>query len=190
MASASDPPQDPASDPKPRKYRGAEVPAGLNIPMCLCGDICILREARDCAYYFGRRFFMCANYDHEPTPRKYQGDGRPSPPPLCEFFQWLDLEQTSKKRAEVYSIHREAVQDFLREEQWEREKQEFIERKRKEAEARRQYAEEQRLRREEAERRAAADREAERERKRERARRAREAGPDAQRKGKWPRCTQ
>ncbi|KAL6640854.1 hypothetical protein ACP70R_019035 [Stipagrostis hirtigluma subsp. patula] len=180
MASASDPPQDPASDSPPRKYRGAEVPEGLNIPMCLCGTICILREARDCSYTFRRRFFMCANYDHEPPAGKYQGDGHP----------WLDLEQTPEKKAEVYRIHKEAVQGWLRVEQWEKEKHEFAERKRKEAEARRQYAEEQRLRREEAERRAAAEREAERERMRQRARRARKARPDAQRKGKWPRCTQ
>jgi hypothetical protein len=37
---------------------------------------------------------------------------------------------------------------------------------------------------------ATAAREADRERKRERARRAKEAGPDAMRKGKYPRCTQ
>jgi hypothetical protein len=35
-----------------------------------------------------------------------------------------------------------------------------------------------------------AAREADRERKRERACRAKEAGPDAMRKGKYPRCTQ
>ena len=39
-------------------------------------------------------------------------------------------------------------------------------------------------------RKAAAEREADRERKRERARRAKEAGLEAIRKGKYPRCTQ
>ena len=38
--------------------------------------------------------------------------------------------------------------------------------------------------------RQAEEREAERERKRERARHAKEAGPEAIRKGKYPRCTQ
>ena len=42
----------------------------------------------------------------------------------------------------------------------------------------------------EVERRQAEEREADRERKRERARRAKEAGPEAIRKGKYPRCTQ
>jgi hypothetical protein len=40
------------------------------------------------------------------------------------------------------------------------------------------------------EREAAQAREADKERKRERARRAKAAGPDAIRKGKYPRCTQ
>ena len=40
------------------------------------------------------------------------------------------------------------------------------------------------------ERQEAEAREADREKKRERARRAKEAGPEAIRKGKYPRCTQ
>ena len=40
------------------------------------------------------------------------------------------------------------------------------------------------------ERRQAEERETDRERKRERARRAKKAGPEAIRKGKYPRCTQ
>ena len=43
---------------------------------------------------------------------------------------------------------------------------------------------------EEVDRKAAAEREVDRERKQERARRAKEAGPEAIRKGKYPRCTQ
>ena len=39
-------------------------------------------------------------------------------------------------------------------------------------------------------RRQAEEREADRDRKQERARRAKEAGPEAIRKGKYPRCTQ
>jgi hypothetical protein len=50
--------------------------------------------------------------------------------------------------------------------------------------------EEIRIHREIKEREVAAAREADRERKRERACRAKEAGPDAMRKGKYPRCTQ
>ena len=43
---------------------------------------------------------------------------------------------------------------------------------------------------EEVDRKAVVEREADRERKRERARCAKEAGPEAIRKGKYPRCTQ
>jgi septal ring factor EnvC (AmiA/AmiB activator) len=50
--------------------------------------------------------------------------------------------------------------------------------------------EEIRIRQEIKECEAAAAREADRERKRERARRAKEGGPDAMRKGKYPHCTQ
>jgi len=42
----------------------------------------------------------------------------------------------------------------------------------------------------EAEEREGKERDADRERKRERARHAKEAGPEAIRKGKYPRCTQ
>ena len=55
-------------------------------------------------------------------------------------------------------------------------------------EKRKKDREEIRLRIEEVDRKAAADREADRERKRERARRAKEAGPEAIRKGKYTRC--
>ena len=46
------------------------------------------------------------------------------------------------------------------------------------------------MRMEEVDRKATAEREADRERKRERTRRAKEAGPEAIRKDKYPMCTQ
>ena len=102
-----------------------------------------------------------------------------SPPPLCDFIQWLDNDQNDSQKLWVDMNMR-----------W-----------RREAYARREYEQQQeelRLKREEEERmrKAAHDhtvaqaREAERARKRERARRAKAAGPDALRKGKYPRCTQ
>jgi hypothetical protein len=57
-------------------------------------------------------------------------------------------------------------------------------------EKRKEQQEEIHIRREIKECEAVAAREANREKKRERARQAKEAGPDAMRKGKWPRCTQ
>jgi hypothetical protein len=59
-----------------------------------------------------------------------------------------------------------------------------------EAEKCKEQHEEIRIRREIKAREAVTAHEADREGKRERARRAKEAGPDAMRKGKYPRCTQ
>jgi hypothetical protein len=59
----------------------------------------------------------------------------------------------------------------------------------KQEEKRKKQQEEICIRWEIKEREAVATHETDRERKRERARRAKEAGPDAMRKGKYPRCT-
>jgi hypothetical protein len=63
-------------------------------------------------------------------------------------------------------------------------------RQKKQEQKRKEQQEEIRIRRETKEREAVAAHEVDRERKRERARRAKEAGPDAMRKEKYPRCTQ
>jgi hypothetical protein len=61
---------------------------------------------------------------------------------------------------------------------------------RKQEEKRKEQQEEIRIRREIKEREATATREIDRERNGERACQAKEAGPDAMRKEKYPRCTQ
>ena len=102
-----------------------------------------------------------------------------SPPALCDFVQWLDTEQSQEAKDH---IEREAWwaaerwQRMLREEQME--------------EKRKKDQEDIRKRIAEVERQEAEAREADREKKRERARRAKEAGPEAIRKWKYPRCTQ
>jgi hypothetical protein len=105
-------------------------------------------------------------------------------------LQWLDLEQTQEKRDECERICRTATRDFLAQGEREDRRREQAEERRRWIEAQRKQQEEERLQRELEAHQAAAAREAERERMRERARRARDAGPDALRKGKWPRCTQ
>src|SRR5436190_20843378 len=120
-----------------------------------------------------------------------------SPPTLCEFIDYLDLEQSPEDIAEVERIaqdaraHWRAMEVFdsimqrsneaLREEEEQRCKFEAA-RKQEEEEARKRVEDHQRRKREE--------REAERERMRERARRARESRAVGLRKGKYPRCTQ
>ena len=120
-----------------------------------------------------------------------------SPPPLCEFIDYLDLEQSPEDNAEVERIAQDArvrwraievfdgimqrSNEALREEEEQRRKFE-VARKQEEEEARKRVQDRQRCEIEE--------REAERERMRERARRARESGAAGLKKGKYPRCTQ
>ena len=72
---------------------------------------------------FGKRFFMCENYEYDP-PKHYGKDrakvlqniirvslsdllmtsnmiwGK-TPPPLCDFVQWLDTEQSQQDKDHV-----------------------------------------------------------------------------------------
>ena len=98
-----------------------------------------------------------------------------TPPPLCDFEQWIDTE--------IPPIHKE-IRDGLKE--MHAKFRARYEMEQKEEAARKE-------RREEEQRRIAAAQREEREKKLERVRRAKaamEENPDAQRKGKWPRCTQ
>jgi Skp family chaperone for outer membrane proteins len=94
-------------------------------------------------------------------------------------LQRLDCEQAEQDKRYVEATGRSTR------ERWQR----IVEAKKQE-EKRKERQEEICIRREIIEHEAAATREADRERKRERARRAKEAGPDAMMKGKYPRCTQ
>ncbi|CAN6309143.1 unnamed protein product [Urochloa humidicola] len=136
--------------------------------MCFCGDLCKLMQSKVLGVYYGMRFFMCDNFEYDPP--KLSGNMRP---------KWLDTEQSEEDKAHVEqkaSAARASWQRMMHEEQQE--------------EKRKKDQEEIRKRMEEIERQEAQEREADRERKRERARRAKAAGPEAIRKGKYPRCTQ
>lgn len=178
------------------------VPEGVNVPMCFCGDLCKLVRCKVLGDYYGMRFFMCDNYEYDPpkiyssvrakvitnhssvfsTPffPKYSNLlGAQSPPHLCDFMQWLDTQQSAEDKAHVEeeaASARARWQRMMHEEQRE--------------EKRKKDQEDIRRRMEDIDRKEAEAREADRERKRERARRAKEAGPEAIRKGKYPRCTQ
>ena len=85
--------------------------------MCFCGSLCKLMKSRVLGDDFGMRFFMCENYEYDPS--KHYGKDRvkvlqntirvchsrqlvmtsnmiwgKTPPPLCDFVQWLDTEQS------------------------------------------------------------------------------------------------
>ena len=49
------------------------VPQGVQVPMCFCGSLCKLMESKVLGDDFGRRFFMCENYEFDP-PKRYGKD--------------------------------------------------------------------------------------------------------------------
>ena len=96
-------------------------------------------------------------------------------PLLCDFEQWIDTE--------IKPEDKEWMQKLLR---WEADDNEMMEKRRREEALEKEHKEEE-------ERRRVASHREERERKLERAQLAKaamEENPDAQRKGKWFRCTQ
>ena len=102
-----------------------------------------------------------------------------SPPPLCDFVQWLDTEQSQEAKDHIEHEARWAAerwQRMLHEEKMEEKC------KKDQKDIRKRIAE--------VERQEAEAREADREKKRERARHVKEAGLEAIRKGKYPWCTQ
>src|SRR5438128_11822337 len=103
----------------------------------------------------------------------------PSPPPLCEYIDYLDLEQSPEDIAEVQRIAQDArarwrameVFDSIMQRSNEALREEEEQRRRKFEAARKQEEEEARKRVEDCQRHEREEREAERERMRERARR-------------------
>ena len=102
-----------------------------------------------------------------------------SPPPLFDFVQWLDTEQSQ-----------EAKDHVEREARWAAERWQRMLHEEKMEEKRKKDLEEIQKTIAEVEHQEAEAREADREKKRERAPPAKKAGPEAIRKGKYPRCTQ
>ena len=98
-----------------------------------------------------------------------------TPPPLCDFEQWIDIEIKQEDKKWMETLKR-----------LDAEREERLERRRKVEAAEKEHEVEIQMRRQ-------AEAREVRERKLERVRRAKaalEENPDAMRKGKWPRCTQ
>ncbi|KAG2579354.1 hypothetical protein PVAP13_6NG282600 [Panicum virgatum] len=153
-------------------YVRLPLPSGVSVPMCFCGDPCKVDVSIEEDTY-KQRYWMCANYAFDPTPHQIR-IGLLTPPPLCDFEQWIDTEikEEDKRYMEMCK-------------KWEAERLERVEKRRQEEAAEKERHEEQQ--------RLAAKRREEREWKLERARRAKaamEENPDALRKEKWPRCMQ
>ena len=55
------------------------VPQGVQVPMSFCGSLCKLMESKVLGDDFGKRFFMCDNYEYD-LPKRY-GKDKPNVPP-------------------------------------------------------------------------------------------------------------
>ena len=55
------------------------VTQGVQVPMCFCGLLCKLMESKVLGDDFGRRFFMCDNYEYDPP--KHYGKDKPKVSP-------------------------------------------------------------------------------------------------------------
>ncbi|TKV90469.1 hypothetical protein SEVIR_9G031200v4 [Setaria viridis] len=142
------------------------MPSGVPVPMCFCGDPC--KIASDAEDTYRQRYWMCSNFAFEPTLCQRRIN-KMTPPPLCDFEQWIDTE--------IKPEDKEEMQEMLR---WEEEMKETMEKRRGEKAAEKEHKEEE-------ERRHVAANEEEREKKLERARQAKvaiEENPDALTKGK------
>ncbi|XP_066355742.1 uncharacterized protein [Miscanthus floridulus] len=141
--------------------------------MCYCGDPCRVAISEEEETY-KQRYWMCDNYAFDPTPRQIR-IGLITPPPFCEFEQWIDNEIKEKDMLYLGKLK-----------EWEAERKELLEKRRQEEAVEKERAEE-------AEMRHAAQHKEKREKKLERVRRAKaamEENLDALKKGKWPRYTQ
>ncbi|CAN6234886.1 unnamed protein product [Urochloa humidicola] len=163
---------------KPRQrygnaYEVLSLPSGVPVPMCFCGDSCKVAQSEEEETY-RQRYWMCVNYAFDPTPRQIR-IGLMTPPPLCDFEQWIDTEIKDEDKAWLEKLKK-----------WTAEDKELLERRRQAEAAEKERAAKR-------QRKLEAEAKEEREKKLERVRRAKaalEENPDALRKGKWPRCTQ
>jgi hypothetical protein len=49
-----------------KRKDNVEVPQGIDAHMCFCGENSKLVRCKVMGYAYGMRFFMCANYAHDP----------------------------------------------------------------------------------------------------------------------------
>ena len=101
--------------------------------MCFCGSLCKLMKSDVLGDDYGMRFYMCENYEYDP-PKRYGKDRAKvarqqmlfffcydlnfcwtkSPPPLCDFVQWFDTEQSQQAKDFVEQQASWAAERWLR----------------------------------------------------------------------------
>uniref|UniRef100_A0A0D9X5V4 Uncharacterized protein n=1 Tax=Leersia perrieri TaxID=77586 RepID=A0A0D9X5V4_9ORYZ len=56
----------------PKRKAPTTSPEGIEVPMCFCGDLCQVVKSDEYSDTYGRKVFLCDNYDYEP-PRIFVG---------------------------------------------------------------------------------------------------------------------
>ncbi|KAK1618206.1 hypothetical protein QYE76_023723 [Lolium multiflorum] len=96
---------DPTENPRKWKHTAdlwpSNFPEGTEQARCWCGDLCVSKRCDDWDAKHGRRFWMCPNYAHDKAKPRNPYDYPPSPPPLCQFVKWIDLEQSTSHKEEM-----------------------------------------------------------------------------------------
>ena len=72
------------------------VPQGVQVLMCFCGSLCKLMESKVLGDDFGRRFFMCDNYEYDP-PKRY-GKDKLKVSPRTIYFEPSEYSQLNLTR--------------------------------------------------------------------------------------------
>nr|XP_034598445.1 uncharacterized protein LOC117859323 [Setaria viridis]TKW15755.1 hypothetical protein SEVIR_5G257700v2 [Setaria viridis] len=109
------------------------LPSGVPVPMCFCGDPCKVAKS-DAEDTYKQRYWMCSNFEFEPTLRQRRIN-KMTPPPFCDFKQWIDTEiKPEDKEGMQYMLrwaaeNKERMEKRLREEAAEKEHKEEEERR-------------------------------------------------------------
>jgi len=100
-------------------YIHKPLPSGVPVPMCFCGDPCKVEISEDEETY-RQRYWMCSNFVWEPTPKQRRSNFI-TPPPLCDFEQWIDTEIKESDKRLLQGLK-----------EWDAERAEILEKRRRE----------------------------------------------------------
>lgn len=96
--------------------KDASLPPGIQVVRCWCSHPCKVKEVADISVWFGMKFFMCPNYEHDPPVPDSPYDKPPSPPPLCPYYRWIDTEQPEWAIKELNDLTRRSYREWYAEE--------------------------------------------------------------------------
>nr|XP_034587828.1 uncharacterized protein LOC117850127 isoform X2 [Setaria viridis] len=106
------------------------LPSGVPVLMCFCGDPCKVAKS-NAEDTYKQKYWMCFNFTFEPTLHQ-QRINKMTPPPLCDFEQWIDIEIKLEDKEEMQEMLRWEAEKETMEKRW---REEAAEKEHKEDEA-------------------------------------------------------